>query len=109
LGDITDAEKKQTPPKLLMRLMDVREKLEAFTETKNTALKTDLIDESTTLQTEQQAIDDAIDRLMTTFDNAATPDAKRASLIEIRQLMLKKNYLRSLIDTIQTELNPSDL
>ncbi|KER11088.1 MAG: hypothetical protein HY22_00420 [[Candidatus Thermochlorobacteriaceae] bacterium GBChlB] len=109
LGDLTDAEKKQTPPELLMQLMEIREKLEAFKHGKDDALKSDLAGDSDALQHTQRSIDQAIDDLMTKFDATEAPDAKRQTLAEIRKLMLRKNYLRSLITTIQTELNPSEL
>ncbi len=109
LGDLTDAEKKQTPPELLMQLMEIREKLEAFKHGKDDALKSDLIGDSDALQETQRSIDHSIDDLMIRFDTTDAPDAKRQTLAEIRKLMLKKNYLRSLITTIQTELNPPEL
>lgn len=105
LGDISEAEKKQTPTDLLMRLMEIREQLEAFKHERSDALKSALESECDALQREQQAIDQRIDALARDFDRATTQDAKLAALVEIRALMLKKNYLRSLIATIQNELN----
>ncbi|MFN3385282.1 MAG: iron-sulfur cluster co-chaperone HscB C-terminal domain-containing protein [Candidatus Thermochlorobacter sp.] len=107
LGEMSEAEKKQTPPELLMRLMDIREHLEAFKHQPSDTLKAQLEAECATLQAEQQALDQRIDALAQEFDSASSPEAKRAALTEIRKLMLKKNYLRSLLTTIQNELHPT--
>jgi len=106
LGEPSEAEKKQTPPELLMRLMEIREQLEQFKHERSEALKTALQHEQTQLEAEREALNQQIDTLMQAFDEATTPEAKRSTLMEIRKLMLKKNYLHSLIATIQNELNP---
>ncbi|PIO48279.1 MAG: hypothetical protein CMR00_05855 [[Chlorobium] sp. 445] len=90
LGEISEAEKKQTPPDLFMRLMDIRERLEAFKHQPSDALKSQLEAECTTLQAEQQALDQRIDTLAQEFDRAASSEAKRTALTEMRKLMLKK-------------------
>ncbi len=106
LGELSEAEKKQTPPELLMRLMEIREQLEHFKRERSESLRATLQHEQAELEAERNAIDQQIDTLMQAFDEAATPEAKRSALMEIRKLMLKKNYLHSLIATIQNELNP---
>jgi HSCB C-terminal oligomerisation domain. len=106
LGEPSEAEKKQTPPELLMRLMEIREQLEQFKHERSDSLRAALQHEQSQLETERDALDQQIDTFMQAFDEATTPEAKRSALMEIRKLMLKKNYLHSLIATIQNELNP---
>lgn len=109
LGELSEAEKKQTPPELLLQLMEIREKLEEFKHAKAAALRTELEHHRQTLQAEQQTIDQTIEALMTQFDQSTTSDEKRSVLAQIRKLTLKKNYLRSLANTIENELNPSEV
>ncbi|MCS7012422.1 MAG: Fe-S protein assembly co-chaperone HscB [Chloroherpetonaceae bacterium] len=109
LGELSDAEKKQTPSELLMQLMEIREKLEDFKHRKDDATRIDLQREVQALRNEQQRIDEAINNLMTQFDQATTEETKRQVLAQIRKWLLKKNYLRSLASSIESELNPSEV
>jgi len=83
--------------------------LEQFKHERSETLKTALQHEQSQLEAERDALDQQIEALMQAFDEATTPEAKRSALMEIRKLMLKKNYLHSLIRTIQNELNPEAL
>jgi molecular chaperone HscB len=109
LGDITDAEKKKTPPELLMELMELREKLEEYKAEPSDTLRSDLTAALADLSERQKELDKEIDKFSEVFDNAVAPEARRAALVSIRAVMLKKNFVRSLYETIDTELNPSDL
>ncbi len=109
LGDITEAEKKQTPPELLMELMDVREQLEDYKHTHTDSLRTSLLASLSDLETRIADCDKTIDDLSFQFDAATTPETRNAILAQIRTVMLKKNFLRSLARTIESELNPSEV
>jgi len=109
LGNITEAEKKQTPPELLMELMDVREQLEDYKHAPSDTLRTSLLASLSDLETRIADCDKTIDDLSSQFDAATTPDARNAVLAQIRTVMLKKNFLRSLARTIESELNPSEV
>ncbi len=109
LGEITEAEKKQTPPELLMELMEVREQLEAYKHAPTETLRTSLLTVLCDLQSRQKECDDEIDRLSVQFDSETTPDKRKAILSDIRKIMLKKNFLRSLARTIDSDLNPSEV
>jgi molecular chaperone HscB len=109
LGDLTEAEKKQTPPELLMELMDVREQLEDYKHAPSDTLRTSLLASLSDLETRIADCDKTIDDLSSQFDAATTPDARNAVLAQIRTVMLKKNFLRSLARTIESELNPSEV
>ncbi len=108
LGDISEAEKKQTPPELLMELMEVRERLEEYKHTPTESLRSLLLNALADLQARQAQCDDAIDRLAMQFDAETSPDRRKAILLDIRKLLLKKNFLRSLSRTIDSELNGSE-
>lgn len=109
LGEITDAEKKQTPPELLMELMDVREQLEAYKHAPTESLRASLLASLSDLQERQNECDSTINVLSQNFDNATTPDARLSTLSQIRSVLLKKNFLRSLARTIDSDLNPSEV
>ncbi len=109
LGDLTEAEKKQIPPELLMELMEVREQLEEHKHAPTESLRTLLLASLSDLQARQKTCDDDIDALSAQFDAATTIEARKSILSQIRNIMLKKNFLRSLARTIDSELNPSEV
>ncbi|MFQ3609165.1 MAG: Fe-S protein assembly co-chaperone HscB [Chloroherpetonaceae bacterium] len=109
LGDITEAEKKQTPPELLMELMDVREQLEEYHHAPTQSLRASLLAALSDLQSRQKECDEHIDRLAMQFDSEPNPDRRKAILSDIRKILLKKNFLRSLARTIDSDLNPSEV
>jgi molecular chaperone HscB len=109
LGDLSEAEKKQTPPELLMELMDVREQLEDYKHTRTDSLRTSLLASLSDLDARIAECDRAIDDLSHQFDATTIPKTRNAILTQIRALMLKKNFLRSLARTIDSELNPSEV
>lgn len=106
LGEITESEKKQTPPELLMELMDIREQLEAYKHEPTEPLRASLLTALSDLQARQAQCDEDVDRLARQFDAELASDARKAILSDIRKILLKKNFLRSLARTIDSELNP---
>ncbi len=109
LGEITEAEKKQTPPELLMELMEVREQLEEHKHAPTETLRTSLLAALSDLQSRQNECENEIDRLCVQFDSEPNADKRKAILSDIRQIVLKKNFLRSLARTIDSELNPAEV
>lgn len=109
LGEITEAEKKQTPPELLMELMQLREQLEEHKHAPTEQLRSSLFTALSDLQARQKQCDAEIDHLAMQFDSETVPDRRKAILSDIRKILLKKNFLRSLARTIDSELNPSEV
>lgn len=109
LGDITEAEKKQTPPELLMELMELREQLEERKHQPTDSLRASLAASLSDLQARQRQCDDDIDALSRQFDATPSLEERNAILSQIRAILLKKNFLRSLARAIDAELNPSDM
>jgi molecular chaperone HscB len=108
LGDITDAQKKQTPPELLMELMEIREELEAFKAAPSPHIRSRLESARADLHARQTDIDQTIDRFAEAFDAQKDSVTQKQILSDIRAALLKKNFLRSLLNTIDAELNPSE-
>ncbi|MDX2128027.1 MAG: iron-sulfur cluster co-chaperone HscB C-terminal domain-containing protein [Chloroherpetonaceae bacterium] len=108
LGELPEVEKKKTPPELLIRLMDIRETLSEFQSTPSDLLRHSLEASLHSLQEEQKELNAEIYALGESFDQTNSEDARENLLKAIRSLMLKKNFLKSLIQTIDSTLNPSE-
>lgn len=92
-----------------MELMEVREQLEEHKHAPTELLRTSLLASLSDLQARQAECDNEVDALCEKFDVASTLEARKSILSQIRKVMLKKNFLRSLARTIDSELNPSEV
>lgn len=109
LGELTEAEKKQTPPELLMELMEIRERLEEYKRSPSDSLRASLERSLADLQAQERALDADIQALSERFDAEADVAKQNEILSAIRKTALKKNFLRSLRQTAQAELNPEEV
>ncbi|MCS6989553.1 MAG: Fe-S protein assembly co-chaperone HscB [Chloroherpetonaceae bacterium] len=109
LGELSEAEKKQTPPELLAELMEIRERLDDFKRSPaDEALRASLESSLSDLRAREKTLDAEIDALSETFDAQPNRDAQNEILARIRQTTLKRNFLRSLCRSIEAELRPEE-
>ena len=88
--------------------MEIRETLSEFQSTHSETLKKSLLESFTELEDDRQKLMREVFSLGQSFDTASTDEARLEILKKIRGLMLKKNFLNSLIQTIDSTLNPSE-
>jgi molecular chaperone HscB len=108
LGPMQQADRKNAPKELLIELMEMQEKLMEFKHHQSDALQTDIEDISRRLESKRNEFDAQLDGLMEKFDAETSREMRNKIVTDIREILLKKNYIRSLLVTIQNTLNPSE-
>jgi molecular chaperone HscB len=105
--DLPDAEKKRIPPALLMEVMEMQEKVAeaqfADDPAQKERLNAELLDIEARLKVKMEGLREGLDRIATTW--SALPDAgddaaRRTALSELNTLLNTRNYLRTLLATI---------
>jgi molecular chaperone HscB len=104
--DLPESEKKKIPPALLMEVMEMQEKIaDAGSEvdpSRKEALQGDLLDIETRLKRKMGDLDGTLDLLSTEWDGIAEgdDDARRDLLTRLTTLLNTRNYLRTLLATL---------
>lgn len=102
-------DRKNAPKEMLMELMEMQEKLMDYKMEQSDALRAEINEIAGRLDAKRSEYDTEIDGLMAKFDSEANREARTEIVTGIRDILLKKNYIRSLLVTIQNTLNPSEL
>jgi molecular chaperone HscB len=110
--DLPDAEKKRIPPILLMEVMEMQEKVaEAQFEedaAKREERRRELLDVDASLRRKMEGLRDDLDRIAGAWSALppdAPPEPKRAILKQLNELLNTRNYIRTLLATIDAVLN----
>ncbi|MDB5033726.1 MAG: hscB [Chlorobi bacterium] len=105
--DLPESEKKKIPPALLMEVMEMQEKIadagSEVDESRKAALQGELLDIEARLKTKMGDLDGTLDALATEWDGIADggdADARRNLLTRLNTLLNTRNYLRTLLATI---------
>ncbi|MEP7220593.1 MAG: Fe-S protein assembly co-chaperone HscB, partial [Bacteroidota bacterium] len=105
--DLPESEKKKIPPALLMEVMEMQEKIadagSEVDESRKAALQGDLLDIETRLKTKMGDLDGTLNLLATEWDviaDGTDDDARRNLLTRLTTLLNTRNYLRTLLATI---------
>jgi len=101
--------KNNAPPEMLMELMEMQEKLMEYQSEPSEELHQQLNEMIKQLGKEKENFDKEIDALAEKFDRTSADDKKIELISKIRDIVLKKNYIRSSLRTILTTLNPDEI
>ncbi|ACF12530.1 co-chaperone Hsc20 [Chloroherpeton thalassium ATCC 35110] len=110
LGPLQDQKgKKNAPAEMLMELMEMQEKLMEYQSEPTEELHQHLNEMIAHLGKEKENFNKEIDALAEKFDQETAPEKKVELITAIRDILLKKNYIRSSLRTILNTLNPDEL
>ncbi len=102
------ADRKNAPKELLVELIDMQEALYEYKEEPSEKNKAKLEQLILELDDKIEAYDRKIEDLIPTFDQENNFENKKRLITNIRDLSLTKNYVKSLKQTFQQALEPSE-
>ncbi|MBC8043083.1 MAG: hypothetical protein IAF08_06530 [Rhizobacter sp.] len=104
----SDRETYKAPQTLLVELMDMHDLLLDYKHAQTDALQNRLNSAMMGLQSKMDAIDNDLKSSAAQFDVAPDFEQRKVFASDMKDLTLRKNYLRSLYRTIDETLNPSE-
>lgn len=109
--DLPDAEKKRIPPTLLMEVMEMQEKVAEAQFADDPAVKQKLNDElldiEARLKAKMEGLREGLDRIAATWGalpSDAAAETRRLPLAELNTLLNTRNYIRTLLATIDAAI-----
>lgn len=104
----SDRETYKAPQTLLVELMDTHDLLLDYKHAQTGAMQNRLNTAMAELQSKMDAIDNDLKSSATQFDAEPDSEKRKVFVSDMKELTLRKNYLRSLYRTIDETLNPAE-